>query len=148
MTRVQTDDELSSQGGHLRLGPELLKIKMRLSPLLQVEQVLTRRLTPMGSGESEPTQFNQNTSYAERSRNLIKEVAVNSTAQWKNAFTRLLAGETDSKESFVESDEDDPNDPGIVLNACSEDMARLWCDPTIRQLLVKQNLRLEEMAGL
>jgi len=146
MTRAQASSSPSDD--YPQLNSELLVVKMRLSPLLQIERALTRRLTPLDSGESEPTQLSD-LSYADRSKKAQKELAVNSATQWKNAFSRLLR--TQSVESFSSEqaiDWDDPNDPGSVLHACSADMARLWADPTIHQLLEKQNIRLEEMAGL
>lgn len=126
------------------LNPELWMIKMRLSQLLKVEHMLTRMLTPLDSGESEPTPL------VERSKSAIRELAVNSTAQWKSKFSRLLRSEFDGDSSDSEQgiDWDDPNDPGFLLHSCSADMAKLWGDPTIHQLLEKQNIRLEEMAGL
>ena len=131
-----------------QLNPELWMVKMRLAPLLQVEQILARRLTPLDSSESEPTQ--PNLSYTGPSRNVLRELAVNSTVQWKNAVSQLLknesAGEDLDSEHYVNWD--DPNDPGLVLHDCFADMAQLWRDPTIHQLLEKQNIRLEEMAGL
>lgn len=125
------------------LNPELWMIKMRLSQLLKVEHMLTRMLTPLDSGESEPTPL------VERSKSAIRELAVNSTAQWKSKFSRLLRSEFDGDSSDSEQgiDWDDPNDPGFLLHSCSADMAKLWGDPTIHQLLEKQNIRLEEMAG-
>jgi len=122
---------------------------MRLAPLLQVEEVLTRRLTPSGSREFEPTQLApvKNLPYSERSRRIVKEVAVNSTTQWKGAFNRAVNAR-DSFDSDRAIDWDDPKDPGVVLHACCEDMIRLWNDPTVKALLETQNLRLQEMAGL
>ena len=42
----------------------------------------------------------------------------------------------------------DPDDPGVVLHACSEDMSKLWADPTIRKLMEIEKMRPEDMAGL
>jgi len=144
MTKAQTTahstasrDSLNNQ---VQLSPELLKLKMRLSRLLEVEQVLTRRLTPSGSGESEATQLGH-------SKNGVKELTINAASQWKNTFTRLLSGESSSDEEEEVIDWDDPNDPSVILNACSEDMISLWSNPVVQQLLEKQNIRLEDMAG-
>lgn len=70
------------------LTPEHLKLKMRLSPLLQVEATLIRKLTPAGSTENEATQLDPtNTApYADRPR--LREIAVNSQFPWKNMFNR------------------------------------------------------------
>jgi len=129
------------------LDTELAMLKMRLSPLLQVEEILMRRLSP--AGETEPTHFASlnNMPYSERSRNLIKEVAINSAMQWKEKFTRLVVNETESFDSEQLVDWDNPNDPGILLHACADDMKRLWTHPSVVDLLEKQNVRLEEMAG-
>lgn len=124
------------------LTPELLKLKLRLSPLIQVEEILTKRLTPAGSMEV------GSLGHFDRPKITIKEVAVNSTAQWREAFNRLRANTRESFDSEHAIDWDDPNDPGVVLSACSEDIIRLWNEPLIRKLLEKQNLRLEEMGGL
>jgi guanine nucleotide-binding protein alpha-1 subunit len=131
-----------------QLNPELWMVKLRLSPLLHVEQVLTRRLNPLDSGETEPTYLGD-LSYAERSRSAVTEFAVNATAQWKNKFSRLLRTEDgDIFDAEQAIDWDGPDDPDFLLHTCSADMTRLWGDPTIHQLLEKQNIRLEEMAGL
>ncbi|CCM00780.1 uncharacterized protein FIBRA_02822 [Fibroporia radiculosa] len=129
------------------LTAEHLKLKMRLSPLLQVEQTLVRKLTPPGSAEFEATHLASVTSgYVERARS--KEVAVNSQFAWKNMFSRFLP---ESRESFDSSrdgiDWDDPDDPGRIIYACGEDMIRLWNDDTIRKLLKMHNLRLEDRSG-
>ncbi|KAF9465088.1 guanine nucleotide binding protein, alpha subunit [Collybia nuda] len=146
ITRAQNNAPSTTSRDSLRgpsIGPDLLKLKLRLSPLLQVEQFLTSRLTAVGSGESEPTQLTY-------SRN-FKELAINSTMQWKGAFARLMTGEKESSDdsSDVEpvSDPNDPNDPGNILHACSDDMISLWSNEVVQELLDIQNLRLEEMAG-
>ena len=74
---------------------------------------------------------------------------MNSAAQWKGAFGRLLSTNIrDSVDSEFGIDFDDPNDPGVILHNCSEDMIRLWNDPTIKALLKVHKLRLEDMPGL
>ncbi|TRM60301.1 guanine nucleotide binding protein, alpha subunit [Schizophyllum amplum] len=127
-----------------RARPELLKLKARLQPVVTIEELLIRRLTE-DSGETEATQLDT----IQRSRIVLKEVAVNASLQWKGAFARhkLELSDRDSFDSATAVDWEDPNDPGIVLNACSEDIKKLWRHPTIQEMLLKQNLRLEEMAG-
>ena len=129
------------------LDPELLRLKTRLQPVLGVEELLIRRLTE-DSGETEATQLDT----INRSRSVLKEVAVNASLQWKGAFAkhhyRQERGDQESIDSSAAVDWEDPNDPGIVLNECAEDIKRLWRHPTIQEMLSKQNLRLEEMAGL
>jgi guanine nucleotide-binding protein subunit alpha len=122
---------------------------MRLSPLLQVEDVLMRKLTPNFSGlEGTHLTALTNIPYAERSRKVRNEVVVNSTSAWKCAFNQLMSNMRGSFDSDQAIDWDDPNDPGVVLTACGEDMAQLWNDPVVKALLEVQKLRLEDMAGL
>ena len=128
--------------------PELLKIKLRLAPLLQVEETLIRRLTPAGSGEMEATlRIGRDMSYYERTKNYMKEVTVNSAVQWKGSFGRREAGRS-SFNTDKAIDWEDPDDPGRILHACSEDMIRLWEDPMTKKFLEAQKLRLQERAGL
>ena len=122
-----------------------MKLKMRLLPLLPVEQALLHRLSLAGLGGLEANQL----SYTDRGRAFLKEVSVNAAVRWKDAFTR--SNKDWDRASFNTEDAinwDDPNDPGVVLHACSEDMIRLWNDPVVRKLLERQSLRPEEVAGL
>lgn len=138
--RYSTRDEKSdpSQRDIPSLTTEHLKIKQRLSPLLEVEDTLIRQLSPVSSRQKAP----------DHSRLSLKEVAVNSATSWKECFQKLMKSERDSFDSEAVVDWDDPNDPGRILHACSEDMIRLWNDPIIQQLLVKLKLRMREQAGL
>lgn len=122
---------------------------MRLSPLQQVEETLLRRLSPSGSVGQEATQLSSET-HTDHPRTSPKEIVVNSSSPWKTAFTRLLSSTTtrSSFESSQDIDFNDPQDPGVILHACAEDMIRLWNDPTVRELLRVRNIRLEDMAGL
>ncbi|KAF8643529.1 hypothetical protein AX16_008985 [Volvariella volvacea WC 439] len=127
------------------LSPELLKLKLRLQPLLQVEESLIRKLNPSGSTEVEPTRL---PSKPLGFKETLREVAINSASGWKDAFNKLVTN--GNGRDSIDSDSfefDDPDDPGHLLHACAEDMTKLWSDPTIRTILKKQNLRMEEVAG-
>jgi hypothetical protein len=129
---------------------DLLELKMRLSPLIQIEEVLMQRLIPSGPDKSDAARLAQltNIPYSEHPRNVNREVAVNSGTQWKTVFTRLVSSDKDSFDSEKAIDWEDPNDPGVVLHALAEDMKALWNHQTVQALLVRQNLRLQEAAGL
>lgn len=116
---------------------------MRLSPMIQVEEILIRKLTLAGSAEHIVNDLSDGQQSARG-----KEVAVNSNTPWKGVFGRLKQETRDSIESDLLIDWDDPQDPGVVLHACADDMKRLWNDPTIQKLLDVQKMRLEEVAGL
>lgn len=122
------------------LSQEHLMLKRRLSPLVQVESALIRRLSPVQHGEREPDESEESPCGAS-----LKEVAVNAAAQWKECF-RSLAGSGRILKN--ELDWDDPNDPGRLLHCCSGDMIKLWKDPSIQQLLKKLEIHMENHAGL
>ena len=107
------------------LTTEHLKIKQRLSPLLEIEKTLIRRLCPVASFPSQ-------------------EVAVNSASLWKDCFQKFMNTDGDSIDSEEMIDWDDPEDPGTVLNACSEDMIHLLTDPVIQTLLFKFKIKMRE----
>ncbi|KAH6914231.1 guanine nucleotide-binding protein alpha-4 subunit [Coprinopsis sp. MPI-PUGE-AT-0042] len=126
----------------ITLGPELLRLKMRLSPLQQVEEVLLRKLSPPGANELEATHLSSITNLP----NAPRELAVSSNSQWKGAFSRLMT----SVRTSIGSEADfsnDPNDPGPILHACAEDMITLWNDPTIKTMLRAYGVRLEDKPG-
>nr|WBU87317.1 G-alpha-domain-containing protein [Ganoderma boninense] len=133
---------LASRYRHPPLTAEHLKLKLRLSPLVQVEEALIRRLTPEGSGEFEATQLRANGSHADRARALDKEVAVNSQFAWKGMLSRVL-----NRNSMDSLEPTDPDDPARILQACADDMITLWRDPTIKKMLRAQGIRLEDMPG-
>lgn len=134
---------------HSLVTPELLKLRMRLLPLQQVEEVLLRKMTPAGSAEFEATHLSPvtNLPYKKRAEK-FREVAINSTAQWKGAFGRLMANARASMDSAADIDFEDPNDPGVILHACTDDIIQLWSDPAVRRLLEVNKIRLEDMGGL
>jgi guanine nucleotide-binding protein subunit alpha len=117
---------------------------MRLLPLLEVEEILTRRLATLEDAPSTPRPQTLSTIFRRRPGN---EVAVNSTVPWKSAFMR----DTSGRESFATEDAvdwEDPEDPGIVLYERAEDMRHLWEHPTVRAVLERQRIRLQESPGL
>ncbi|KAF5359996.1 hypothetical protein D9758_007631 [Tetrapyrgos nigripes] len=126
------------------IDPELLELRRRLAPLLQVEELLTRRLTPTGYGEVGTTELAPVSTSLERTRTVFKEVAVNSAVPWKDVLNKIT-GKSGGDAPLV--DWNDPNDPGRILHECAEDMKRLWNHKAVQEMLEKQNLRLEEMAG-
>lgn len=130
------------------LNPDLLKLKMRLAPLQQVEEALLRKLS--GSGEYEATHLSpsSNLPYAERSGKLRQELAVHSGNQWKGAFSKLMSSVRTSLDSIEIDYSGESNDPGVILNACCEDMMTLWSDRTLQGILRSHNVRLEDKSGL
>ncbi|THG94874.1 hypothetical protein EW026_g6679 [Hermanssonia centrifuga] len=125
-----------------RLTADHLKLRMRLLPLLQVEEVLIRKLTPPGSIEYEATSLTQITNIPTSLKE--KEVVVNSQFAWKGLFNRFTNRENGDAESI---NWDDPDDPGKIIHACGEDMIHLWADPTVQKVLEYQKIRLQDLPG-
>lgn len=116
-------------------------LKMRLSPLVQVEDGLVRKLAPPGAAEFDPTSFS---SAQKRGR----EVAVNSQFAWKGMFSRLVSNVRDSMDSDASGPGwADIDDTARVICACKDDILQLWNDPIIQELLESQGLRLKELPG-
>jgi guanine nucleotide-binding protein alpha-1 subunit len=154
------------------LTTELLRLKMRLSPLVQVEEELARRLsagqpvtpsTPVAVSVSQThapldtfasaTSALQNDVEGLVRLRFAREVSVNSSSGWKAKLARIIHGNVRgdvSSEGDCDDgiDWDDPNDPGRVIHLCGDDIKRLWSDPVIRRLLAAQKIRLQEMSGL
>ncbi|KAI6158196.1 guanine nucleotide binding protein, alpha subunit [Pisolithus tinctorius] len=113
-----------------------LKLKKRLAPLIQVEVALLRKILP-------PSQL------ASADDSSLHEVCINSNSGWKGAFSKIV-GNGDNRKSCDTADMinwSDPDDPGVVMQACAEDMKRLWADPIIKRLMEVEKMRPEEMAG-
>ncbi|KAJ7188558.1 guanine nucleotide-binding protein alpha-4 subunit [Mycena filopes] len=120
--------------------PELLTLKMRLLPLQQVEEALLGKLTPgakITAAHDAQSQIRD-----------VGEVYVNSTTPWKGAFSRLMNNVRSSVDGPEVTEPQDSRDARQLLHACSEDMIRLWNDPTVKLVLQAHRLRLEDMAGL
>ncbi|KAJ7082579.1 guanine nucleotide binding protein, alpha subunit [Mycena epipterygia] len=131
----------SSYSSHESLRPDvdLLALRARLLPLLNIEDVLVHRLGSSDTANSVyPPQPVHNPL-----RRMGKEVAVNAALAWKNAF---LSGR-ESFDSAHAVDWDDPDDPGSALHARADDMQRLWSHPTVRAILQQQGIRLQESPG-
>ncbi|KAK7046710.1 guanine nucleotide binding protein, alpha subunit [Favolaschia claudopus] len=128
---------------------ELATLKLRLSPLIRVEEILMQRLMPNGPDKSDAARLAQltNIPYSELPRNVNREVAVHSANPWKDVFKRLVGNDTESFDSEKAIDWEDPSDPGVVLHALADDMKALWSNRTVQTLLDRQNLRLQEAAG-
>lgn len=145
---ASTNDHGIDRPSSLIISPELLKLRMRLLPLQQVEESLRRKMTPAGSSEFEATHLSPVTNLPYKTKTgKCRELAINSTTQWKSAFGRLIVSARASLESATKIDFEDPNDPGLILHACSEDIIKLWNDPTVKILLKAQKIRLEDMGG-
>ncbi|TFY53235.1 hypothetical protein EVG20_g10208 [Dentipellis fragilis] len=138
------------------LTPEHLRLKMRLSPLLQVEETLVRKLSARGlgserdrevsvSGSGWKGRFGRIIGGVEAARNSVESARTHSRTPSLRSRAQSRAGVEGEDDSGI--DWDDPEDPGRVIHACGEDMMKLWADPVIRRALEMQKMRLQEMSG-
>ncbi|KAJ7628197.1 guanine nucleotide binding protein, alpha subunit [Mycena polygramma] len=127
----------------LRPDADLLGIRMRLLRLVEMGDELARRL---GTPADPPVAPQGPATSPLFRRRAGKEIALNSTVAWKNAFMR-----DDATRESVETqdlvDWENPNDPGVVLYERADDLRRLWAHPTVHAVLERQGIRLQESPG-
>ncbi|KAG8970219.1 hypothetical protein FRC03_010409 [Tulasnella sp. 419] len=138
--RQSTDDNYS----------QFAAIKLRLSPLTLAEDLLVRQLA--GDGEDEATQlgnYHLNGKNGTSVGNKVKEVFVRSGNNWKKAFSGSnRQKDNDSTTSSSDSGHNSlKDDPFKLVAACADDMAALWTDRTVRQILERKKVRLQESSG-
>lgn len=134
--------------GYPPLGPDQLKLKMKLSPLLNMEDTLIQKLAPNSQhhirGETVDPVLGDASNVPEAPAAPIRtELTLNSRSTWKTAFKKWTKGGTSEEIDF-----DDPTDPGRVLFACKEDAIALWTDPVVRQILDISRVRPQDQGGL
>lgn len=130
------------------LGSEQLKLKMKLSPLLRMEDILIQKLSPNSQhhikGESPDAVFSDASNAPDAPAVPVRtELTVNSRSTWKTAFKKWT-----TKGGVEDIDFNDPSDPGRVLFACRDDMISLWTDPVVRQILEVAKVRPQDQGGL
>ncbi|KAJ7234151.1 guanine nucleotide binding protein, alpha subunit [Mycena rebaudengoi] len=138
IARASNPRSSTSSNDSLPLDADLDALRLQLLPLLQIEDILVRRLAT-SSPDIAPTSSMWRAG---------KEVAIHSAVAWKGVFIR--AQEDDNRQSFDTQNVvnwDDPDDPGRELNAHSAAMKRLWQHSDIQRLMEKEGIRLQESPG-
>ena len=106
------------------------RMRMRLSPLLPIEEQLTRKLLPEANDR-------------------LQDVCVRAGSGWKGLLSSLQDVGGSAKEprrpSTAEGRKDDPT---AVLAACRDDIIALWEDPVVKSVLKRRGIRLQDMPGL
>jgi guanine nucleotide-binding protein subunit alpha len=140
------------------ISPEIEAVAMRLLRIRHVESLLIARLVP--PNEDEPAHIGmgvdgQGTEIGSSWRR--NEVCVRSGTGWKRVLARAMRVPR-SENNSAESEEGRPpgstndaethDEPQEVLNACKHDMMKLWYDPSVREILRRKKIRLEELPGL
>jgi guanine nucleotide-binding protein alpha-1 subunit len=144
----ETDEESDERA---RLPTHLETIAMRLLPLRHIEALLVAKLVP--PSEEEATHLGLCPPAADGLCALHRghpphEIFVRPGAAWKGgvlararpAFGRPSSAGTAGQETQDESQ--------LALHQCRDDMIALWNDRTVRDVLRKRKMRLEESPGL
>lgn len=132
---------------------------MRLLPLRHIEALLIAKLVP--PNEEEATHLGHQagagggsiSSESDYSNSLHnQEVFVRpagSSSNWKGVLTRGVSrfnhGRPMSAGTTGLETKDEPQE---VLNSCRRDIMILWGDPTVKEILRRKKIRLEEFPGL
>lgn len=111
-------------------------LKMRLSPLIRLQELLISRLA---------AEFGDATSYHTNAK-----LATTRSGEFFVRAKSLLGRGNTSNETTGPHSTDLENDNEItnVLDACRDDMITLWQDPVVRGILQLRDIHLEEGPGL
>ncbi|EPQ53559.1 G-alpha-domain-containing protein [Gloeophyllum trabeum ATCC 11539] len=107
--------------------PELKQLRMRLSPLKRVEEMLSKRIS---ADDPNPVR---------KGLNSASEVSVRSGSGWK-ALARL-------SHRTRPASPDELEDAGRVIEACRDDIIELWADPVVQKGLKSNEIALQEQSG-
>ncbi|CCM02500.1 uncharacterized protein FIBRA_04602 [Fibroporia radiculosa] len=112
------------------------QLRMRLSPLRQVEQILVRRLSADESAHSVSEVEESMPWYYGRA----SEVSVRGGSGWKALIRRRYASPPNIRPDEMDSARQ-------ILHACREDIVDLWTDPLIQAELKVEGVSLQEQSG-
>ncbi|PSS18928.1 hypothetical protein PHLCEN_2v3144 [Hermanssonia centrifuga] len=132
---VSSNRSVSSLSNYARpnSGNPFRHLRMRLSPLRQVELILTRRLCP----ESLPDQFpgDGETSTASKKTIQTGDVTVRARSGWKSLNRMQRPTSTTHDELY---------DARQIIEACCEDIVALWADDNVQAGLLERDVSLED----
>jgi guanine nucleotide-binding protein alpha-1 subunit len=138
-------EEESDGDEEIQLSDQLLAIKERLKPLRHIENILVTKLLPTNEAEGTKLGTRPDIISSSQSRK-DQEVFVRPGKGWHGA---LLRGARPSRPTSAGSTGmETPDDTQCVLGSCRSDMIALWQNPTVRTILRRRKVRLEELPGL
>ena len=141
---VLSEDE-SDGGEEFQLSDQLIAIKERLKPLRHIESILVTKLVPPNEAEATNLGTRPDIISSSQSRR-DQEIFVRPGKGWHGT---LLRGTRSSRPASAGSAGlETPDETQIVLGSCSPDMIALWKNPTVRAILQRRKVRLEELPGL
>jgi len=138
-----SEDE-SDGDEEFQLSDQLLAIKERLKPLRHIENILVTKLVPPNEAEATNLGTRPDIISSSQSRR-DQEIFVRPGKGWHGA---LLRGARPSRPiSAGNTGMETPDDTQYVLGSCRPDMIALWQNPTVRAILQRRKIRLEELPG-
>lgn len=141
---VLSEDE-SDGDEEFHLPDQLLAIRERLNPLRQIENALVTKLVPPNEAEGTDLGTRPDVISSSQSRR-DQEIFVRPGKGWHGA---LLRGARPSRPTSAGSAGlETPDNAQCVLGSCRPDMIALWQNPTVRAILQRRKVRLEELPGL
>jgi len=140
---VLSEDE-SDGDDESPLSDELVALKERLKPLRHIENILVAKLVP--PNEAEATHLGNRPDIISSSHNRKgQEIFVRPGIGWHSA---LLRGARSSRPASAGTTGlETPDDTQCVLDSFRTDMITLWRNPTVRAILQRRKVRLEEFPG-
>lgn len=141
--REAMKDSPSAQQGVYQLSTDSRKLLIRLAPLRQIEETLSKIV----SGGSDPVGESNQTSRQRlyNSTRAPEEVSVPSGSGWKKA---ILGRRSRDSSSALNPETAELSQARRVLAACADDIVNLWNDRTVRQALDTAEIALEDQPGL
>jgi len=126
-------------------------LKLRLGPLTAVQSDLERKL---GEGATEPHSTSGLTTAAPfdptHNRRALQEFSINSSNGWKSAldkFRTLRPARTEAPGSQRKGKDRD-DDVSDIIASCRDDIKSIWEDSTVKEMLSRRKVRIEDSAGL
>lgn len=118
---------------------------MRLLPLRHIESLLVAKLVP--PNEEEATHLGIYRADSDGRARHNHEIFVRPGSTWKGGMMQRarIFGRPHSAGTHGQETQDESQ---VVLYQCREDMITLWNDRTVRDILRKRKVRLEESPGL
>jgi guanine nucleotide-binding protein subunit alpha len=116
-------------------------LKLKLSPMLQLEHVLLNILGAPAEFDA-PTRYDPNFSEGStRKRDILVQLA------WQERLAKSRSGRGSRGPGYVDR-APDPGDAAAIISACRPELLKLWDDPFVHAVIAKRKLRLEESSGL
>lgn len=125
-------------------------LKMRLGPLTGVQSDLEQKL---GAGATELYTSSGVTTAAPfdmiNNRRVLQEFSVNSSNGWKSALDKFRTMRYARPETpgSVRKGKDREDDVSDIIASCRDDIKAIWEDPTVKEMLGRRKVRIEDSAG-